>query len=124
MSTFSGEQIAQVDNPDPFAPPVWRSPVYHTPGWMITIVQAWRLLAAVIRFSLRHPLLDLAAGRRRAGLAAARLARPGRPGRRRDRGMLALWRWRWPASFSRFIARPGAGQVAALALPAALGRGA
>jgi len=26
-----GEQYAQVDNPDPFAPPAWRSPVYRTP---------------------------------------------------------------------------------------------
>ena len=24
MSSFSGQQLAQVDNPDPFAPPVWR----------------------------------------------------------------------------------------------------
>jgi hypothetical protein len=30
-STFSGEQLAQVRNPDPFAVPVWRSPVYRTP---------------------------------------------------------------------------------------------
>jgi hypothetical protein len=36
MSSFSGQQLAQVDNPDPFAPPVWRSPIYHTPGWVIT----------------------------------------------------------------------------------------
>ena len=42
MSAFSGEQLAQVDNPDPFALPVWRSPVYHTPGWVITIVQLAR----------------------------------------------------------------------------------
>ena len=50
MSTFSGEQLAQVNNPDPFAPPVWRSPVYHTPGWVITIVQLRRLLIALIAF--------------------------------------------------------------------------
>ena len=43
MSRYSGEQLAQVDNPDPFAPPVWRSPVYHTPGWVITLVQLARL---------------------------------------------------------------------------------
>ena len=57
MSAFSGEQLAQVDNPDPFAPPVWRSPVYHTPGWVITIVQLARLLAALVRFLVRHPVL-------------------------------------------------------------------
>jgi hypothetical protein len=27
----TGEDYAQIDNPDPFAPPVWRSPVYRTP---------------------------------------------------------------------------------------------
>src|ERR1039458_6232556 len=61
MSTFSGDQVAQVNNPDPFAPPVWRSPVFHTPGWVITIVQAWRLLVALVAFIIRHHLLDLAA---------------------------------------------------------------
>ncbi len=35
----AGEQLAQVDNPDPFAIPVWRSPVYQTPHvviWAVT----------------------------------------------------------------------------------------
>jgi proline racemase len=26
----TGEQLAQVDNRDPFAVPIWRSPVYRT----------------------------------------------------------------------------------------------
>ena len=30
-SRVAGEQLAQVDNRDPFAAPVWRSPVYRTP---------------------------------------------------------------------------------------------
>ena len=60
MSTFSGDQIAQVNNPDPFAVPVWRSPVYHTPGWIITIVQAARALKAVGAFIGRHPLVSRA----------------------------------------------------------------
>src|SRR2546421_6909904 len=58
-TTFSGQQLAQVDNPDPFAPPVWRSPIYHTPGWVITIVLLVRVIAAVVRFLARHPLRDL-----------------------------------------------------------------
>ena len=57
LSAFSGEQLAQVNNPDPFAPPVWRSPVFHTPGWIITIVQLVRLVAALVRFAARHPVL-------------------------------------------------------------------
>ena len=122
MSAFSGDQIAQVNNPDPFAVPVWRSPVYHTPGWVITIVQLARAVKALIAFLARHPL---------ATLTAAVLA-------------LAWYRFGWPgpviltASDRRGAggvvvavaglvppprARPGAGEVAALALPAALGRG-
>ena len=37
-----GEQLAQVDNPDPFAPPVWRSPVHRTPEPVIWVVQLAR----------------------------------------------------------------------------------
>ena len=55
-----GEHLAQVDNRDPFAAPVWRSPVYHTPGWIITIVQAARALKAVGAFIGRHPLVSRA----------------------------------------------------------------
>jgi S-DNA-T family DNA segregation ATPase FtsK/SpoIIIE len=59
MSTFNGEQLAQVNNPDPFAAPVWRSPVYHTPGWIIAAVQFARTLWAIARFLARHPLAVL-----------------------------------------------------------------
>ena len=124
MSTFSGEQIAQVNNPDPFAVPVWRSPVYHTPGWIITIVQLARLASALVAFARPPPAGH--PGRRGAGadVGTDRLARPSRPGRRGSLPVLAAWWWRWrPASFTRFVLGPGAGQVAALALPAALGRG-
>src|ERR1019366_6904546 len=80
-----------------------------TPGWVITIVQAWRLLGALAAFIIRHPLLDLAAAVSYfawrflgwpglAGLALAVL------------GILVVWRWRWRVSFSRFIARPALGK--------------
>ncbi len=62
MRDFTGEQIAQVDNADPFAAPVWRSPVHRTPEWVIWLVQLVRLLVRVIWFLIRHPLLDVAAG--------------------------------------------------------------
>ena len=105
MSTFSGEQIAQVNNPDPFAVPVWRSPVYHTPGWLITIVRMWRLLAALVRFIVRHPLVDLAA----LGLAGAWYLM-GWPGPvvlvLVIAAVLAGWRWRWPYSFARLVTSP------------------
>jgi S-DNA-T family DNA segregation ATPase FtsK/SpoIIIE len=54
----AGQPLAQVDNPDPFAVPVWRSPVYQTPHVVIWTVQLVRLVWRVVWFILRHPLLD------------------------------------------------------------------
>ena len=31
----TGSQVAQLRNPDPFAVPAWRSPVYRTPGLIV-----------------------------------------------------------------------------------------
>jgi DNA segregation ATPase FtsK/SpoIIIE, S-DNA-T family len=62
VRNVTGEQLAQVDNPDPFASPIWRSPVYRTPEFVIWLVQLARLAWQVIWFALRHPLLDAAAG--------------------------------------------------------------
>jgi DNA segregation ATPase FtsK/SpoIIIE, S-DNA-T family len=59
-NAVAGEQLAQVDNPDPFAPPVWRSPVYRTPEWVIWLVQLARLLGRLVWFILTHPRLDAA----------------------------------------------------------------
>jgi S-DNA-T family DNA segregation ATPase FtsK/SpoIIIE len=105
MSTFSGEQIAQVNNPDPFAAPIWRSPVYHTPGWVITIVQLYRLVSAIIRFFLRHPVFDLAI--LVCYLAWSLLGWPGPFILTATVGaVLAGWWWRWPATFARFVTGP------------------
>jgi S-DNA-T family DNA segregation ATPase FtsK/SpoIIIE len=54
----AGQPLAQVDNPDPFAVPVWRSPVYQTPHTVIWTVQLVRLIWRLAWFILRHPLLD------------------------------------------------------------------
>jgi DNA segregation ATPase FtsK/SpoIIIE, S-DNA-T family len=51
-------QLAQVDNPDPFARPVWRSPVYETPWAIIWAVQLARLLWRLTWFIVTHPILD------------------------------------------------------------------
>ena len=56
-----GEQLAQVDNRDPFAIPVWRSPVYRTPEGVIMIVQLIRLIWRVLWFALTHPAVDAVA---------------------------------------------------------------
>jgi hypothetical protein len=54
----AGEHLAQVDNRDPFAAPVWRSSVYRTPEPVIFVVQLIRLLWQVLWFAFTHPLLD------------------------------------------------------------------
>jgi hypothetical protein len=59
--TVAGEHLAQVDNRDPFAPPVWRSPVYRTPEPVIFLVQLIRLVGRVLWFALTHPALDAVA---------------------------------------------------------------
>jgi DNA segregation ATPase FtsK/SpoIIIE, S-DNA-T family len=59
---IQGEQLAQVDNPDPFAPAVWRSPVHRTPEPVIWLVQLVRLLWRIAWFVIRHPLLDIVTG--------------------------------------------------------------
>ena len=52
----TGEQVAQIANPDPFALPVWRAPVYRTPLGVVLAVKVFRLLAWLIRLVARHPL--------------------------------------------------------------------
>jgi DNA segregation ATPase FtsK/SpoIIIE, S-DNA-T family len=56
-SWVAGEQLAQVDNRDPFAAPVWRSPVYRTPEGVIMVVQLLRLIWRVLWFTVTHPLI-------------------------------------------------------------------
>lgn len=109
MNRFSGGQVVQVANPDPFARPVLRSPVLHTPGWLILAVQAVRLAWRLIRFAVRHPLADLAVI---ALLGSWRWL--GWPGPL-TLAVLAVtvcvtWRIRWPASWSRLIASPARGR--------------
>ena len=102
MSTFSGDQIAQVNNPDPFAVPIWRSPVFHTPGWVITIVQLFRVIKALIAFLIRHPLATLTAAV--LGLAWYRFGWPGPVILAACiAAVLTAWWWRWRASFHRQV---------------------
>jgi S-DNA-T family DNA segregation ATPase FtsK/SpoIIIE len=109
MSAFSGQQLAQVDNPDPFAPPVWRSPIYHTPGWVITIVQLARVIIAVVKFLARHPVLDLV-----LAVEAFAWSQAGWPGpvilTSTVTAALIIWRVRWPTTFSRFVGSPVRGR--------------
>jgi S-DNA-T family DNA segregation ATPase FtsK/SpoIIIE len=101
----TGEQVARLYNPDPFALPVWRAPVYRTPVGVVILVQLARLLGRLLRLAWRHPraagILTLVAviwlnlgWVVLVALAAAALA------------MLVAWWWFWPFSFARWVARP------------------
>ena len=99
----AGQPLAQVDNPDPFAPPVWRSPVYQTPHFVIWPVQLVRLVWRLVWFILRHPLLDAGCAAAGLHLAQARLAGPGRPGGASPSLALACVYLLWPGWFARHV---------------------
>ena len=52
----TGEELAQLYNPDPFAMPRWRAPVYRTPFGIILVAKLVKLLAWIVRLVVRHPL--------------------------------------------------------------------
>ena len=105
----TGEEIAQLHNRDPFAPPAWRSPVYRTPLAIVAIVHLVRMIVWLVRFLFRHPVLVLAAvigvlmWRVTGWLGLVVLAVT-------ITAVLVVWRWRFPASFSRLIGTPARGQ--------------
>jgi S-DNA-T family DNA segregation ATPase FtsK/SpoIIIE len=102
MRTFSGEQIAQVNNPDPFAVPVWRSPVYHTPGWLITIIQLARAIKTLIMFLVRHRLATVTAAA--LALAGYRFGWPGPVILTSSiAAVAAVWWYRWRTSFRHHV---------------------
>src|SRR6516165_4497030 len=55
----TGDQVAQIYNRDPLAFPVWRAPVYQTPGWIILLAQLCRLAAWLLRLTIRHLVVSL-----------------------------------------------------------------
>ena len=104
----TGEQVARLSNPDPFALPIWRAPVYRTPAGIVIIVQLARLLARLVRLAARHPrgagivalvaVIWLKLGWvTLVALAAAVIA------------MLVIWRCFWGVSFARWVTRPARG---------------
>jgi S-DNA-T family DNA segregation ATPase FtsK/SpoIIIE len=105
MPSINGEQYAQVDNADPFAPAVWRSPVHRTPEWIIWLVQLIRLLIRAVWFLIRHPLLDVA-----AGVLVLAWHQAGWPGViaavASVMGVLAVVRIMWPGLFARLVTVP------------------
>ena len=102
---MTGESFAQVNNPDPFAPPVWRSPVYRTPEFVIWVIQLARLVVRMIWFLICHPLLDMV-----AGLIILDWLNLGWPGLAGLAGLivavLMAMRLAWPDLFARFVTQP------------------
>jgi DNA segregation ATPase FtsK/SpoIIIE, S-DNA-T family len=105
----TGEYLAQVRNPDPFAAPAWRSPVYRTPAWIIGIVQLGRSLWRLARFLIRHPITTTATAVLTVAWVylgwATMIALVTVPAL-----LLVVWGWRWPGSFSRYVATPARGK--------------
>jgi DNA segregation ATPase FtsK/SpoIIIE, S-DNA-T family len=104
-NAVAGEQFAQVNNPDPFAPPVWRSPVYRTPEGVILLVQFIRFLWRAVWFVFTHPVLDAV-----VALVVFDWLRLGWPGIAGlvllAAALLAAVRLLRPEWFARFIAGP------------------
>jgi DNA segregation ATPase FtsK/SpoIIIE, S-DNA-T family len=105
----TGEQVARLYNPDPFARPVWRAPVYITPAGIIVLVQLSRLLAWIVRMAARHPITATTAAVLAfvwvslGWVAAVALIVWAVL-------MLAIWRWYWPSSFTCWVTAPARGK--------------
>jgi hypothetical protein len=116
----TGEQVAQMVNPDPFALPIWRAPVYRTPAIFTLAVQLYRLLSWLVRFVARHPVavtvLALLAltwlDTGWVGLAALTAW---------TLAVLGTWRSFWPVSFARWVLSPIRNAWRAWAVPPPLG---
>jgi S-DNA-T family DNA segregation ATPase FtsK/SpoIIIE len=105
----TGEQIAQIYNPDPFARPIWRAPVYQTPAGIIALAQLVRLLAWIVRMCVRHPVA--------AGAAAVLAFVWVSIGWIADAALvvwavlvLATWWHFWPSAFGRWVTAPARGR--------------
>src|SRR5215472_6880543 len=101
----TGEQVAQIYNPDPFARPVFRAPVYRTPSWIIAVVQLFRFVFWLVRLVIRHRVIALVL----AVLGYMQVA-TGWPGVVALTALAVLvllaWHMLYPASFARWVATP------------------
>jgi DNA segregation ATPase FtsK/SpoIIIE, S-DNA-T family len=101
----TGEQVAQIYNPDPFARPVFRAPVYQTPAGIILLAWLARMLFRLARLAFRHPVITGA-----LMLLAFLWFTIGRIGLAALAGwivlVLVIWRCYWPSEFARWVATP------------------
>ena len=110
----TGEQVARIYNPDPFARPVFRAPVYRTPAGLILAAWLVKLIARLARLVFRHPVAAVVLAVLGfmwvslgwigpAALAAWAVA------------VLVIWRCYWPGSFARWVITPARGTWRAFA---------
>src|SRR5262249_56521484 len=92
----TGSQVAQLRNPDPFAVPAWRSPVYRTPFLLVAAVQLARLLWRLTCLVRRHPLAAAVAALVGWLYVIAGRAPPA-PSGRRPGPVFCLWGGVWAA---------------------------
>ena len=102
---ITGDQVAQIRNPDPLAFPIWRAPVYRTPGWIIALAQLCRFVYWLIRLVVRHPVVSLV-----LAVLGFMWAETGWLGVTLlvvwAVLVLVCWRMLWPGTFARWAARP------------------
>ena len=97
--------MAQIYNPDPFARPVFRAPVYQTPAGIILLAWLARLLFRLARLAFRHPVTTVTLALLAflwftigwIGLAAMVACAV---------LVLVTWRWYWPVGFARWVSCP------------------
>jgi DNA segregation ATPase FtsK/SpoIIIE, S-DNA-T family len=101
----TGEQVARIYNPDPFARPIFRAPVYQTPAGLILAAWLARLTARLLRLIFRHPVAALV-----LAVLAFMWVSLGWIGPAALTAWAALvlvtWRCYWPGSFTRWVATP------------------
>jgi S-DNA-T family DNA segregation ATPase FtsK/SpoIIIE len=102
---ITGEQVAQIYNPDPFAHPIWRAPVYQTPAGIILAAWLVKLTARLLRLVFRHPVAATV-----LALLAFVWLTLGWPAMTAIIGcavlVLVIWRCCWPTTFGRWVATP------------------
>jgi DNA segregation ATPase FtsK/SpoIIIE, S-DNA-T family len=101
----TGEQVAQIYNPDPFARPIFRAPVYQTPAGLILLAWLVKLIVRLLRLVFRHPVAAVV-----LAVLVFMWVSVGWIGMAAIAGcaglMLVIWRYYWPSGFTRWVATP------------------
>jgi S-DNA-T family DNA segregation ATPase FtsK/SpoIIIE len=104
----TGEQVAQIYNPDPFARPVFRAPVYRTPAGLILLAWLVRFLFRLVRLAFRHPVATAA-----LALLIFMWLNLGWIGVAAMVGwvvlVLVIWWHYWPVGYARWVSGPALG---------------